>query len=178
MNHAESSRRPSCNPRRPVVTGRSFPSPWGELWAEASDLGLCRLWFGKPSDACAEGGHPLWSELGAQLTDYAAGTRKSFSVPLDLRGTDFQVRVWRGLLDIPWGTTRTYLEQARLLGDEKAIRAVASANGKNPIAILVPCHRVIGSDGSLTGYAGGLHRKRALLELEGSLDRGQGSLGF
>jgi len=101
-----------------------------------------------------------------QLHDYFEGNRKSFSLTLNPEGTLFQKQVWNELQNIPFGKTITYLELSKRLGDVKAIRAVASANGKNPIWIVVPCHRVIGSDGSLTGYAGGLHRKQWLLEHE------------
>lgn len=101
-----------------------------------------------------------------QLTEYFAGERTTFDLPFDLEGTDFQKRVWTELLTIPFGKTRSYMEQTKALGDVKAIRAVATANGQNKIAIIIPCHRVIGSDGSLTGFAGGLHRKKWLLEFE------------
>ncbi len=101
-----------------------------------------------------------------QLDEYFSGTRTAFNLKLNPQGTDFQKRVWNELLNVPHGKTRTYLEQSKKLGDVKAIRAVASANGKNPIWILIPCHRIIGSDGSLTGYAGGLWRKKWLLEHE------------
>ncbi len=101
-----------------------------------------------------------------QLREYFEGTRQEFNFALNPEGTDFQKRVWEAIAEIPFGTTVTYLELSRKLGDPKAIRAVASANGRNPIWIVVPCHRVIGSDGSLTGYAGGLHRKQWLLEHE------------
>ena len=101
-----------------------------------------------------------------QLQEYFEGKRKNFSLILNPQGTDFQKKVWNSLLEIPFGKTTTYLEQSRKLGDEKAIRAVASANGKNPLWVIVPCHRVIGSNGSLTGYAGGLWRKKWLLEHE------------
>jgi methylated-DNA-[protein]-cysteine S-methyltransferase len=101
-----------------------------------------------------------------QLNEYFSGNRTSFDFKLNPKGTEFQQKVWKGLLQIPFGKTRTYLEQSKILGDVKAIRAVASANGKNPLWIVVPCHRVIGSDGSLTGYAGGLWRKKWLLEHE------------
>ena len=101
-----------------------------------------------------------------QLEEYFNGTRKVFDIELDYIGTDFQKKVWKSLNAIPYGKTATYLKQTRLLGDEKAIRAVASANGKNPFWIILPCHRVIGTDGSLTGYAGGLWRKKWLLEHE------------
>ncbi len=101
-----------------------------------------------------------------QLTEYFKGERKDFSIKLNPDGTDFQKRVWDELLSIPYGKRTTYMKQTLKLGNEKAIRAVASANGKNPIWIVVPCHRVVGSDGSLTGYAGGLWRKKWLLEHE------------
>ncbi len=104
-----------------------------------------------------------------QLEAYFRGELKKFNLKLDLKGTDFQKKVWQALLKIPYGKTASYMELSKQLGDVKAIRAVASANGKNPLWIVVPCHRVIGSDGSLTGYAGGLHRKKWLLEHEGIL---------
>ncbi|MFC4095923.1 methylated-DNA--[protein]-cysteine S-methyltransferase [Euzebyella saccharophila] len=102
----------------------------------------------------------------AQLKEYFLGRRTEFDLKLNPQGTDFQKKVWEALLDIPFGKTVSYLDLSKTLGDVKAIRAVASANGKNPLWIVVPCHRVIGSDGSLTGYAGGLHRKKWLLEHE------------
>lgn len=101
-----------------------------------------------------------------QLQEYFNGKRQNFSLPLNAEGTDFQKKVWDLLVEIPFGKTTSYLELSRKLGDEKAIRAVASANGKNPLWIIVPCHRVIGSNGSLTGYAGGLWRKKWLLDHE------------
>lgn len=101
-----------------------------------------------------------------QLDEYFAGNRTEFDLKLNPQGTDFQLSVWNELLNIPFGKTRTYLEQTKQIGDPKAIRAVASANGKNPIWIIIPCHRVIGSDGSLTGYAGGIWRKKWLLDHE------------
>jgi methylated-DNA-[protein]-cysteine S-methyltransferase len=105
-------------------------------------------------------------EAVTQLNEYFEGNRNHFDLKLNPKGTEFQQKVWGSLLEIPYGKTRTYLEQSKILGDVKAIRAVASANGKNPLWIVVPCHRVIGSDGSLTGYAGGLWRKKWLLEHE------------
>ncbi len=105
-------------------------------------------------------------EAVKQLGEYFNGTRNNFTFKLNPKGTEFQKRVWRELLQIPFGKTISYLELSKKLGDVKAIRAVASANGKNPLWIVVPCHRVIGSDGSLTGYAGGLWRKQWLLEHE------------
>lgn len=101
-----------------------------------------------------------------QLDEYFEGKRNDFTFKMKPKGTDFQQKVWKSLLEIPYGKTRTYMEQSKALGDVKAIRAVASANGKNPLWIVVPCHRVIGTNGSLTGYAGGLWRKKWLLEHE------------
>jgi len=105
-------------------------------------------------------------EIIAELDAYFAGSLKKFSVPLDLRGTEFQRRVWELLLHIPYGETRSYGQIARAIGRPEASRAVAQAVGTNPVAIIVPCHRVIGASGGLVGYGGGLHRKQALLELE------------
>ena len=102
----------------------------------------------------------------SQLNDYFERKRNDFDFKLNPKGTDFQQIVWKSLLEIPYGKTRTYLQQSKILGDVKAIRAVAYANGKNPLWIVIPCHRVIGTDGSLTGYAGGLWRKKWLLEHE------------
>jgi methylated-DNA-[protein]-cysteine S-methyltransferase len=107
-----------------------------------------------------------FAEVRAQLEDYLDGKRSSFDLKLLPHGTDFQRRVWRALAAIPYGTTTTYAELARSLGRPRAVRAVGAANGKNPLSIVVPCHRVIGTDGTLTGYAGGLPAKRHLLELE------------
>jgi methylated-DNA-[protein]-cysteine S-methyltransferase len=104
-----------------------------------------------------------------QLDEYFAHIRKEFTLPLFPQGTDFQQTVWQELQKIPFGTTISYMMLAKRLGNEKVIRAAGTANGKNPIAIIIPCHRVIGADGSLTGYAGGLHRKKWLLEHEGVL---------
>ena len=101
-----------------------------------------------------------------QLDEYFQGNRTSFDLKLNPEGTSFQQKVWKELLQIPFGKTRTYLDQAKKIGNVKAIRAVANANGKNPICIVIPCHRIIGSDGSLTGYAGGLKRKQWLLNHE------------
>ncbi len=105
-------------------------------------------------------------EVEKELQEYFEGRRKEFTFNCDPDGTDFQKKVWKELLNIPYGKTVSYLDMARKLGDEKVIRAAASANGKNPIAIVIPCHRVIGSDGSLTGYAGGIDKKEWLLSHE------------
>lgn len=118
-------------------------------------------------------------QAAEQLTAYFAGTRQTFDFPINPVGTPFQQRVWQALRDVPFSTTESYLTLSRRLGDEKAIRAVAAANGKNPLWVVVPCHRIIGSDGSLTGYAGGLWRKRWLLEHEGALpDQKKGQMSL
>jgi len=113
-----------------------------------------------------EGTSKVIEETILQLKAYFSKKRKDFDIPLLLTGTDFQKSVWNALMQIPYGETASYLEQARSIGNEKAVRAVASANGANAISILIPCHRIIGSDGSLTGYAGGLDVKKKLLSLE------------
>lgn len=105
-------------------------------------------------------------DCAIQLNEYFSGTRQKFNLNLNPKGTDFQKKVWQQLEQIPYGKTLSYLELSKKIGDVNAIRAVANANGKNPLWIVIPCHRVIGSDGSLTGYAGGLHRKQWLLEHE------------
>ena len=149
------------------------PSPVGKLKLVAGPSGLAAiLWENDREDRVPLGamteqpGHPLLVETKRQLDDYFAGTRSQFDLPLDFRGTDFQKRVWAALLTIPSGQTRSYAEIAAQIGRPGACRAVGAANGKNPISIVAPCHRVIGSDGSLTGFAGGLEGKKFLLELE------------
>lgn len=125
--------------------------------------GLMRL---LPGCRVVDGGHVYLDRLRAELDEYFEGRRKEFQIPLHLVGTPFQVRVWQALLQIPYGTTITYAQQARMIGNPAAVRAVAAANGRNRLPILVPCHRVIGADGSLTGYSGGVGRKAELLRLE------------
>lgn len=122
--------------------------------------------------------HPYLQACESELMEYFDGKRQTFDFPLVPQGTDFQQKVWQKLLDIPFGKTLSYLQLARQLGDEKCIRAAASANGKNPLWIVVPCHRVIGSDGSLTGYAGGLWRKRWLIEHEQKIATGSSWMLF
>ncbi len=119
---------------------------------------------------------PVISKCIDQLEKYFSGSRKEFNLPYKLNGTDFQKRVWKELEKIPYGETISYLELARRLGDEKVIRAAASANGKNRLAIIIPCHRVIGANGSLTGYAGGIENKKMLLELEKKNSKIEGGL--
>jgi methylated-DNA-[protein]-cysteine S-methyltransferase len=148
-------------------------SPVGVLKLIASDRGLAAILWEKDDPqrvrlqaAAAEGSHPLLRETERQLTAYFAGQRETFSLELDFVGTDFQKRVWQALLTIPFGETRSYGQIARQIGRPKAVRAVGAANGKNPISIVAPCHRVIGADGTLTGFAGGLGIKARLLEME------------
>jgi len=151
----------------------SMSSPVGVLTLIASDKGLAAvLWENdapervrvKASDRGDK--HPVIVAAKAQLKEYFAGKRERFDVPLDMQGTEFQKKVWRQLLNIPFGETRSYGELARKLGNTNASRAVGAANGKNPLSIIVPCHRVIGASGKLTGFAGGLEAKAHLLGLE------------
>lgn len=148
-------------------------SPVGELTLVADEGGLAAiLWENdKPDrvrlDALNEKpDHPVLVETERQLNEYFAGARRSFDVPLSFAGTDFQKRVWAALLAIPFGETRSYGEIADELGAPGASRAVGAANGRNPISIIAPCHRVVGSTGKLTGFAGGLEAKAFLLDLE------------
>jgi methylated-DNA-[protein]-cysteine S-methyltransferase len=150
------------------------PSPIEKLKLVASDSGLVAiLWeHDSPrrvrlSELCEHPGHPILVRTEKELEEYCAGDRDSFTIPLDMRGTDFQKQVWAALLGIPFGQTRTYGQLANQLGNPMATRAVGAANGRNPLAILVPCHRVIGFSGKLTGFAGGLDAKAHLLKLEG-----------
>ena len=151
----------------------TMDSPVGRLTLVASGKGLAGiLWENDdpkrvPLGAMVEDGdHPVLAEARRQLEGYFAGERDRFDVPLDFQGTDFQKRVWAALLTIPFGETRSYGEIAHQLGNAGASRAVGAANGRNPISIIAPCHRVVGSTGKLTGFAGGLEAKAFLLELE------------
>jgi methylated-DNA-[protein]-cysteine S-methyltransferase len=151
-------------------------SPVGELKLVASDKGLVAiLWDNdRPhhgvslNEFVPDNQHPVLVETERQLREYFAGKRKTFSVTLDMRGTPFQKNVWEALLAIPFGETRSYAQIANQLGNPRATRAVGAANGKNPVSIIVPCHRVIGSSGKLTGFGGGLENKAHLLNLENS----------
>jgi len=153
-------------------------SPVGKLKLVASDHGLAAvLWENdNPSrvrlgETTEDNSHPVLLETERQLKDYFDGKRTSFSLELDLVGTAFQKNVWEALLGIPLGETRSYGQLAKQLGKSRATRAVGAANGRNPISIIVPCHRVIGSNGKLTGFAGGLGIKEHLLRLEKSSNR-------
>ena len=150
-----------------------IPSPVGPLTLVASDKGLAAVLWEKDDPARVNidlgnyaGHHQVLGETEKQLGEYFAGKRTGFELPLDFYGTEFQQRVWQALLTIPYGETRSYLQIARQIDNEKSVRAVGAANGKNPISIIAPCHRVIGSSGKLTGFAGGLEAKAFLLRLE------------
>ena len=151
-----------------------FPSPVGRLKLVASEHGLMAiLWENddpkrvRLDETVEYANHTILRETARQLDDYFAGRRRVFDLPLAFNGTDFQKQVWQALLAIPFGETRTYGQLAAQLGNPSASRAVGAANGKNPISIIAPCHRVIGGNGKLTGFAGGLEAKAYLLGLEG-----------
>ncbi len=157
-----------------------FTTPIGPMFACASDKGICLLEFTdrrmletefkdlrkRLNCVILPGKNLFLDRVQSEMQEYFSGKRKEFTVPLHTPGTDFQQSVWKILQDIPYGETRSYKQQAVAIGNKNAVRAVASANGHNRVAIIIPCHRVIGSDGSLTGYGGGLHRKKWLLDLE------------
>jgi O-6-methylguanine DNA methyltransferase len=164
----------------PLIEHR-YATPLGEMVALFTPQGLCLLEFSQDTKglarewrdverhagACADAGEDARTRaLGRQIDAYFSGQLRHFDLPLDLVGTPFQRSVWQALLEIPYGETRSYGEQARALGRPTAVRAVAAANGQNKVSIIVPCHRVIGSQGTLTGYGGGLPRKQWLLALE------------
>ncbi len=150
----------------------TLKTPVGMLTLEGDEEGLQKVFFDENSYSTIEV-EPCLQEAVEQIAAYFDGKRTQFSLTLNPDGTTFQKRVWQQLLEIPHGKTRSYQEIANQLGDPKVIRAAATANGKNPIAIIIPCHRVIGSDGSLTGYAGGLHRKKWLLDHENPYKQGE-----
>lgn len=148
------------------------PSPIGPIRVTAGPNALTGVFMLKhkygPEDFPEEerGASPLLDEAGRQLTAYFEGSLRDFDLPLAPEGSDFQRQVWDQLLKIPYGETTSYLALARRIGDARHVRAVGTANGRNPISIIIPCHRVVGSDGSLVGYGGGLERKRWLLDHE------------
>jgi methylated-DNA-[protein]-cysteine S-methyltransferase len=153
---------------------KTVASPVGKLKLVATDKGLAALlWehddpkrvrLGEPVE---DRQHPVLLQAERQLSEYFAGERTAFTIDLDMAGTEFQKKVWEALLTIPFGETRSYADIARQIGSPNAYRAVGAANGRNPVSIMAPCHRAIGSDGSLTGFAGGLDAKQYLLTLEG-----------
>jgi len=152
---------------------KSIDSPVGELKLIASDRGLLAILWQNDSPRrvrlaaqTEDANHPILLKTESQLAEYFTGKRQHFDLPLDPQGTPFQLAVWDALLAIPYGETRSYGQLARQLGNPNATRAVGAANGRNPISIIVPCHRVVGSTGKLTGFAGGLNTKSFLLELE------------
>jgi len=173
-----------CSPNqshyRNLITITRIQTPLGPMLAGATDQGICLLEFVDRrmletqlkrlntllQARCVPGNHQHFEALNVQMTEYFAGTRRTFELPLVLPGTPFQKSVWKALRTIPYGTTRSYQEQAEFLGKPAAIRAVGKANGDNRIGIIIPCHRVIGKNGKLVGYGGGLWRKKYLLEHE------------
>ncbi len=142
-----------------------FETPLGKVVAVADEEGLCSLDFDENASASDEENVHL-TQLQRELSEYFAGKRKTFDVRLNPKGTPFQMAVWRTLCDIPYGSVISYSQEAQMLSHEKAVRAVANANGKNPIPIIIPCHRVIAKDGGIGGYSGGIWRKEFMLELE------------
>lgn len=171
---------PKNTPMEKVIDLKRIETMLGTMIVCADEHGICLLEFSDRKALPAElksiaeyfkaniiqGENPHFITLEKELKEYFEGTRTRFSVPLSPVGTDFQKEVWKVLQEIPYGTTRTYQEQANILGNRKSVRAVANANGLNKISIIIPCHRVIGSNGHLTGYGGGIWRKQKLLELE------------
>lgn len=160
------------------IVQTTFHGPLGAMILAATDKGLAGVWFKgqkhlppeliEPPVWPENAAHPVLKQATAQLREYFAGQRQGFDVPLDLSGgTPFQQSVWQALLAIPQGTTMSYGTLSSRIGNPAAVRAVGAAVGRNPVSVIVPCHRVMGADGSLTGYAGGLDRKTALLTLEG-----------
>lgn len=165
----------------PSIVQASMPSPLGAITLAATAKGLAGLWFAEnqrhlpaeltgPAAWPEDAGHAVLMQASRQLGEYFAGQRSNFDIPLDLGcGTAFQQLVWQALLAIPQGSSISYGEVSRRIGRPAAVRAVGGAIGRNPVSIIVPCHRVMGGSGALTGYAGGLDRKSALLRLEGAL---------
>jgi len=175
-----------------TILSKNIETPLGTMVACAIESGICLLEFTDRirfdyqitslkkllKKEIVNGEHKYFHQLQQELNEYFSGERKQFDIPLHLVGTEFQQRVWKALLEIDYGKSLSYLQLSLKLGNKLAVRAVAAANGANKIALLVPCHRVAGSDGTLTGYAGGLWRKKYLLELEGNLPNGQIGMNF
>jgi methylated-DNA-[protein]-cysteine S-methyltransferase len=154
-----------------------YDSPVGSLLIEAMDDAITALLFKEEKDirqltSTATANNKLINNCIQQLNEYFDGTRRQFDFPFEQNGTDFQLKIWSALTQIPYGQTISYMELSKRTGDVKAIRAVGTTNGKNQLSIIVPCHRVIGSNGTLTGYGGGLWRKQWLLEHEAKIAHG------
>ncbi len=163
-----------------IIVTRTLTMPFGEMLAGATNKGICLLEFTDTNRVemqlprleknfnakIIEGSSPFFNQLKDELNHYFSGKLQHFTTPLDTKGTEFQMQAWDALLKIPYGETRSYLEQAKAINKPKAFRAVASANRNNRISILIPCHRVIAKDGGLAGYGGGLDRKEFLISLE------------
>ena len=152
---------------------RKISSPIGQIYITADNNYLLAITFADTSQdvagsdgGCIVGSNPIIQQAEKQLREYFALKRTTFNLPITFTGTEFQRKIWQFLLGIPYGETRSYSQQAHAIGNPKAVRAVGRTNGLNPIAIVAPCHRVIGKSGKLTGYAGGLERKEFLLNLE------------
>ena len=155
---------------RKRLTRQRISSPIGDLQLYSDGENIVKIGFpDEETKQAPEGNDPVLQSCARQLEEYFHGTRRRFKLPLAPEGTEFQQKVWQALADIPFGQTRSYGDVARAIGKPRSVRAVGAANGRNPLPIVVPCHRVIGSDGSLTGFAGGLAAKTRLLELEGAL---------
>lgn len=171
---------PKNSKEKQVIDFTRIETDLGTMVACATEKGVCLLEFSDRKGletelkqlakyhnaSIVQGQNKYFKQLKEELDAYFEGRLKEFKVPLDISGTDFQKQVWQALVEIPYGTTSSYLRQAEVLGKPSSVRAVANANGMNKIAIIIPCHRIVGSDGSLTGYAGGLWRKRKLIDLE------------
>ena len=149
----------------------TYVSPLGTITLQANEHGLLGVWFEIQTTQPEELGQfsendPILSKAIKQLEEYFSGDRREFDLPISAVGTEFQQQVWKALTTIPYGETWSYQDLANAIGNPKAVRAVGLANGKNPVSVIVPCHRVIGKNGKLTGYAGGVERKAKLLKLE------------
>jgi len=157
---------------------KTYDSPLGKLKLQSTDEHITAVLFDEPGESPANDNHFLLQQCRSQLDEYFTGKRVQFDLPLQQEGTVFQQKIWDLISQIPFGKTISYHQLATQYGDLKAIRAVASANGKNKLAIIIPCHRVIGTNNSLTGYAGGLWRKKWLLEHESKHHAGVEQLGL
>ena len=161
----------------PVFSRQTYKAPFGVLTVVGSDLGIRYVMFNndahpKPLERLHISDseiHDSVNDAITQLDEYFSGARRDFELPLDLRGTEFQVAAWNSLADIPYGRTASYGQQAASIGRPKAVRAIGGANGRNPVAIVLPCHRIVGADGSLTGFGGGIVVKKWLLDHEQSI---------